>query len=705
MTQFLGRHDSIESLRKDLVDLQGTILDVFSRTGPVRVASWKFPDKLSCNLDMVALLEQYDYIDGEDGFNQHSHIVLLELVIDRLLLLLQSFNIFVEQLQNSRNPSQEKGFTSLGLVVRNYWSNLIKSKRSNKKQTICDETDTLSFVTPCLNSTSDHSRGYSSAKSSTSSLISCRQNHGLQSPTQSTICPPEVDSQNIGCQTFESCLVPCDACYQVQSVLRKTGGALIDLFQNEGLPSSLQPLSVAVQDTVELGHMTASDIAQWGGEEWRDMRRLGKHLQDVRGTVEPLKSKLLAVEAERDQFKSDMKRLQKELKDKTDNYQTTVVQLEFSLQKTQRSAKEIQQRQQEEQQKSKRETLSLEETNSELIEKVAVQQDTIKALENENGFLRDEVRNLQQEKQSCHQLQNDIQKLKSNISELQVCLDKEEAKYHSACRQQESMQAKQKSLLERVDALDEDCEELQRQLGENEEKQIELHSQIQQRSEEKEQLQAQLNLQQDSCLKLENENETLKVKISDLTKTVDELKQYVKACKERERLLVAFPELSPLPQAQPQSTGNVILDMGQQLQANCIRIGVLEQENITLHSSLVKLGNEAPTNDEPVFKKTWNKTHLQNKTCLNDDVEIQSSLLQSSSAERLGYSNDRKEAGGESGLKSAGSEDRMSTASSSSLQIHLQTLQLSGISTATKTQSNLHSSVLFHSRAFKQRRK
>lgn len=83
MSQFLGRQDCIESLRKDLVDLQGATLDVFSRTGPVRFSSWKFPDKLSCHLDMVALLEQYDFVEGEDVFNQHSHIVLLELVIDR----------------------------------------------------------------------------------------------------------------------------------------------------------------------------------------------------------------------------------------------------------------------------------------------------------------------------------------------------------------------------------------------------------------------------------------------------------------------------------------------------------------------------------------------------------------------------------------------------------------------------------------------
>lgn len=34
-------------------------------------------------------------------------------------------------------------------------------------------------------------------------------------------------------------------------------------------------------------------------------------------------------------------------------------------------------------------------------------------------------------------------------------------------------------------------------------------------------------------------------------------------------------------------------DMKQQLQANCVRIMVLEQENSTLHSSLVKLRDRA----------------------------------------------------------------------------------------------------------------
>lgn len=126
------------------------------------------------------------------------------------------------------------------------------------------------------------------------------------------------------------------------------------LLQSESLPSSLQPLLVAVEETLELGHMTAGDVTQWANEQVRDMRRLAKHLQDVRGTVQPLKDRLEAAEAERARFKSQLERTQKEFKQEMEKQQANTVQLEFSLQKAQRSVKETEQRLQEEQQQLKR---------------------------------------------------------------------------------------------------------------------------------------------------------------------------------------------------------------------------------------------------------------------------------------------------------------------------------------------------------------
>ncbi|XP_036954336.1 coiled-coil domain-containing protein 157 [Acanthopagrus latus] len=724
MSQFLGRQDCIESLRKDLVDLQGATLDVFSRTGPVRFSSWKFPDKLSCHLDMVALLEQYDFVDGQDAFNQHSHIVLLELVIDRLLLLLQSFNAYVEQIKCShrREPTQQRGYLSVGLVVRNYWSNLVQFaslkgahkdiKTQTKAKTFgCDETELVSSVSQ-MSSRSNFCGKCLSARSSSSSFTFLPQNCEPSSCSHNTPCHHKAESHNVGCQTFESSLVPCDACHQTQSILRKTGDALVELFQSEGLPSSLQPLLAAVEDTLELGHMTAGDVAQWATEQLRDMRRLAKHLQDVRGTVQPLKDRLQAAEKDRDRFRSQLERAQKEFKQEVEKHQANTVQLEFSLRRAERSMKETEQRLQEEKQQLKRETLSLEESYSRLQERVAAQQDTLQALECEKSELQEKVKTLHMEEEACRNLQQRIQQLEGQISETQLHLDKESAKYHSACRQQESMHAKQKSLLQRVDALDEECEELQRQLGEAEERQADLHNRLKLMSEEKEQVQAQLAKQQDLCLQFQEEKQTLQTHVGELENSVSELKEYGQALRERERLLVAFPELSPLAQAQPQSTGNVLLDMEQQLQANCIRINVLEQENTTLHSSLVKLRERAQNNAsrEASPMQTLDLSLCSTPAAKQQDhlTQMHETALQSSSAVRLGYSNRWREARqGESVQGSAGPEDRVSSASASpsSLRLHLQTLHLDSGS-AAKSHTGTHSvSLLSHSRSSNHRKK
>ncbi|XP_069034201.1 coiled-coil domain-containing protein 157 isoform X1 [Embiotoca jacksoni] len=708
MSQLLGRQDCIESLRKDLVDLQGAILDVFSRTGPVRFSSWKFPDKLACNLDMVALLEQYDFVDGEDAFNQHSHIVLLELVIDRLLLLLQSFNAYVEQLKGRREQTQQRGCLSVGLMVRSYWSNLVQftnikeickdhNKQTKPKTFDCDETKTVSPASSQMSQRTDFC-GHS-AWSSKSTLKFSSQSHVSSSPNHNTPDYPIVNSHNVCCQTVKSSLTPCDACHQVQSILRKTGDALVDLFQSEGLPSSLQPFIEAVEDTLALEQMTAGDVSQWSNEQLRDMRRLAKHLRDTRDTVQPLKERLAAAETERERFRALLEKAQKEFKQEREKWQVNMVQLEFSLRKAERSKKETEQRLQEEQRLLKRENLSLEESNSGLKEKVALQQDSLQALECDKNVLQEKVKSLQIEDEACCKLQQRIQQLESQISDTQLLLDKENAKYQSACRQQESMQAKQKSLLERVDALDEECEELQRQLGEREERHINQRDQLQQMSEKKDQLQAQLTQQQDLCLKLQKEKQTLETLVDKQKSSVAELEEYVQALKERERLLVAFPELTPLGQVPPQSTGNVHLDMEQQLQANSIRIKVLQQENATLHRSVEKLGERAQHNGTGEASPHQTGNNYLPSTLIerqpNPFTQMQKSTLQSSSAARLGYSNRAKEAKrGERGPESARSEDHVSTFPSYPT-IHLQTLHFNMGSTAAKSHSKTRSASLF----------
>lgn len=58
-------------------------------------------------------------------------------------------------------------------------------------------------------------------------------------------------------------------------------------------------------------------------------------------------------------------------------------------------------------------------------------------VERETNVLQEKVKTLHTEEEACCKLQQRIHQLERQISETQLSLDKENSKYHSACRQQE----------------------------------------------------------------------------------------------------------------------------------------------------------------------------------------------------------------------------------------------------------------------------
>lgn len=83
MAEILGSQLCMESLQTDVQDVQWTVNDLSSRIGPIDISSWKFPDKLSWELDIEQLLEMYSFSEDEKEENQVAHIALYELLIDR----------------------------------------------------------------------------------------------------------------------------------------------------------------------------------------------------------------------------------------------------------------------------------------------------------------------------------------------------------------------------------------------------------------------------------------------------------------------------------------------------------------------------------------------------------------------------------------------------------------------------------------------
>uniref|UniRef100_U3J400 Coiled-coil domain containing 157 n=1 Tax=Anas platyrhynchos platyrhynchos TaxID=8840 RepID=U3J400_ANAPP len=156
-------------------------------------------------------------------------------------------------------------------------------------------------------------------------------------------------------------------------------------------------------------------------------------------------------------------------------------------------------------------------------------------------------------------------------------------------RHRESLQAKQNALLQQLDSLDQEREELQASLGEAEGDRARLAEQLEESREQREQSGHQLRAQQELLDTLQQEKQSLEQSVSKLREDVSRLEEQAQELKEREKLLVFFPELHVPVETQFESTGNIAEDMEKQLQANDIRIRVLEQENTQLRAALAKL--------------------------------------------------------------------------------------------------------------------
>lgn len=89
----------------------------------------------------------------------------------------------------------------------------------------------------------------------------------------------------MSCQTVESALVPCDACAGVQASLQESARAVASLCRALGLSCSLWSFLQAVEETLQLGRLSACDLALWAREQHRDLGRIQEHVTQVRNRI------------------------------------------------------------------------------------------------------------------------------------------------------------------------------------------------------------------------------------------------------------------------------------------------------------------------------------------------------------------------------------------------------------------------------------
>ncbi|XP_042661499.1 coiled-coil domain-containing protein 157 isoform X3 [Tyto alba] len=558
MAHLLGHPGCMESLRADLRDLQAAIAQVFSRAGAARFPSWKFPDKVSCELDVAALLERYRYSEDDAEFTQHSHVVLLELVIDRLLLLLQSFTSYTENLLSERAipPVQAVGpCMSAGLTVRRYWCSMLKLGASY--QQLLAEKKACKKEIPTLQSTPQAGkpeerlkhclpdvlelRTCTEAAQSTSLSLSSSV-HTLGSDASGSSLPRAARSVakrscSIPTQMTGSSQRPCDTCSSAQASLREVGKAITSVCQSQNIPSALGRFQEMVEETMGKRTLSAMDMSYWASEQSKDLSRISKHLQMLLEQVNPLKSELEESEKQKDKLQKQVEDFSRLLQAEKETQLQQRKEAEQCLEVKKKEYLEAVARLEQDKDDLQRGASLMEERLSALKEELAVKQAAVQELEVTKTTLLEEMRTTMVARSRVLELEEKVQlltdqreSLGQELSATTTQLEKEKAKVESMLKHHEEL-------------LD----------------------------------------------KLQQEKLSLEQSVSELQANVSRLEEQARELQERERLLVFFPELHIPAETQFESTGSLTEDMEKQLQANTIRMSMLEQENVRLRSALAKV--------------------------------------------------------------------------------------------------------------------
>ncbi|NWW89981.1 CC157 protein, partial [Rhynochetos jubatus] len=608
MAHLLGHRGCMESLRADLRDLQAAIGDVSARAGAVRFPSWKFPHQVSCELDVAALLEQYCYAEKDPEFTQHSHVVLLELVIDRLLLLLQSFTGYAENLLGKQAVSRAKAVgpcMSAGLTARKYCRSMLKLG-AIYQQLLAKMKAGRKEKPPLRSATQAGEAEEECQKRHLPEVLELRASREVAQSTP--LCPPSSvrapgsdalasslpraacstagSTRSIPTQTTGSPLGACDACTSAQASLREVGRAITTICRSQNIPSALRRFQEVVEESTGRRTLSAKDMSYWASEQSKDLSRIGKHLQVLLQQVSPLRAELEESAKQKDELRQQVE----------DFSQLLRVEKEAQAQQRKKAKQDLEAKDREYSEAVAR----LEQDRDELRQGTPLallaslccgspevtKTTLLEELNATKTVARSRVLELEK---TVQLLSGQRESLGRELSTTTSQLEKEKAKVESVLRHQESLQAKQRALLQHFNSLDWEREELQASVGEAEEDKARLAQQLE---ESQEQSGQQLRAQQATISRLEEQEQELK---------------------KRERLLVLFPdlhiptetqretkgaggqqqaELQLLPQGSGvlfAGTGSLAEEMEQQIQANSIRIGVLEEENIRLGAALAKL--------------------------------------------------------------------------------------------------------------------
>ncbi|CAF0817787.1 unnamed protein product [Brachionus calyciflorus] len=566
MAFLLGDESCIESLRSDLKDIQQTIDEIIVRTGIIKCYSWKSPDKLATELKINELLERYSYGDDEVD-NQVAHYSLLELIIDRLLLLIYISTNYAEQtVLPNESPASGSRITRLsaGLAIKKYW---------NKYTGLCSSYRQLSSETKTVN-----------FKKNSIDLTKTEKN-SIKTPIRASSAKQISDEiSNKSVQTNETAFVPCESCAKVQTNLKQNADQIINMCHYQNIQSQVGKFrSNLMANQLVGGWLSGQDLEKWLVEQDKDLTKISKQIEFLSKNNELLKNKINENEETIKKMSQSEKDLKKELRDEKDTREITVKQYEKKLNDLKMETQKKITNLESEIKNLNQIKINLEEKNENLKNLYDNNEKIVVELNETNRMLSSELNTNTEHRLKIVQLEEEklvlnkeLDCLRRELSDKTTDLNNERTKLENLIRTDQSLKLKHESTLESMDKLSAEHESLKKKFDYIDEEKRQLI---------------------DSFKHKESQIENLRYESEILQGSITNLKLELKKMKDNESLLIRYPDLyGPMEQLNDDEL-SVIDDMQNQIKANKHRISLLENLNNKLFNSIKKLNETQGTNE------------------------------------------------------------------------------------------------------------
>ncbi|XP_061419597.1 coiled-coil domain-containing protein 157 isoform X1 [Lethenteron reissneri] len=524
------------TLRRDLTELQGLLISVASRTGVHACPSWRYPDRPAWHLDLPVLLQQELEEQNQDGTREVT--LLLELIVDRLVLLLLTVERFVsgasEWWRGGVAPPDRdvKGSSvSVSLAARWLWERLITSYGRQE----APEQDLQKGI---------------------------KKDMGAQDATTQT-----------GSWTGSF----CSRCMSTQTGMRVVCDAVMKLCQSQQLPSCLSQL----RSNVGQGPGHPTDTSRWAANMARDLTRVMRHMERLEGEVVPLKAEL---EQEKQQAA-----------DIAASLRNAKAELNFTVGRLQRDHERTVQAMDKERLEVIREKAKCEEVIQQHQETVRCHMSTVSNLElklraseaQSRARIQEMEKALEGEILRAREAKKDLEGAWERVRDTKAQAASQTALANNLQKHVQAVLGKQASLCDRVAQLDAECEQLREDLGMSEEKRVGLISEAAFSAKSCANLREQLH----SAIELARQEEKRR---KEAEEAIMDRERALSALQEQQHLLICHPELHTPTELIPEYSGDVLGDMERHIQANTTRVRILQSENSRLSAAIHKLRQRLP---------------------------------------------------------------------------------------------------------------